>query len=76
MEDAFALATERARTAIESFLQKNDIEYENITLGNENILEWWDDFRIQQTDDVWKAHRMDTKDRRFWTFDDSSARKW
>ena len=56
LEDAFALATEEARTAIESFLQKNDIEYENITLGNENILEWWDDFRIQQTDDVWKAH--------------------
>ena len=55
LEDAFALATEEARTAIESFLQKNDIEYENITLGNENILEWWDDFRIQQTDDVWKA---------------------
>ena len=57
LEDAFALATDEARGAIDTYLEKNGIEYETVKLKeNQNILEWWDDFRVQQTDDVWKAH--------------------
>lgn len=57
LEDAFALATEKTRVAIDAYLEKHEIEYETVKLEeNQNILEWWDDFRVQQTDDVWKAH--------------------
>jgi len=57
LEDAFALATDEARGAIDTYLEKNGIEYETVKLEeNQNILEWWEDFRVQQTDDVWKAH--------------------
>ena len=57
LEDAFALATDEARGAIDMYLEKNGIEYETVKLEeNQNILEWWEDFRVQQTDDVWKAH--------------------
>ena len=57
LEDAFALATEKTRVAIDAYLEKHEIEYETVKLEeNQNILEWWEDFRVQQTDDVWKAH--------------------
>ena len=57
LEDAFALATDEVRGAIDTYLEKNGIEYETVKLEeNQNILEWWEDFRVQQTDDVWKAH--------------------
>jgi len=56
LEDAFALATEETRAAIDAYLKEHNIKYETVKLENQNILEWWDDFRIQQTDDVWKAH--------------------
>ena len=47
----------RQKEAIDTYLEKNGIEYETVKLKeNQNILEWWDDFQVQQTDDVWKAH--------------------
>ena len=55
----------RGRNAIESFLQKNDIEYENITLGNENILEWWDDFRYNKRTTLKATDNGYEKDIRF-----------
>ena len=45
LEDAFALATDEARGAIDTYLEKNGIEYETVQLEeNQNILEWWEDF--------------------------------